>query len=250
MTLLQTGIITSGFRQDTRDNVLTAAELRRWGWDSHLALGRLTTTHLLPSAGIRRCCILELLRKRGVRCCRRQQEDSPFWENPVLRNEQLVLSNEANEEKGTWRVPNPAHLRLHFVRGARGAPRVLGKLASVLLWDRLPSDCGPCQARRLAHGTSQLFWNAIIYRFVNGIWNVCLDSTKYSLHYSALQGNTSLGQKFPPVKFKWMLCWHSSHCFKSKRLRTQFLAVLKLDEVSYSKEKSSDHSKEMSTPRC
>lgn len=29
MTLLQTGIITSGFRQDTRDNVLTAAELRR-----------------------------------------------------------------------------------------------------------------------------------------------------------------------------------------------------------------------------
>lgn len=53
-------------------------------------------------------------------------------------------------ERGTQRALNPVHLGLPWTPSARGAPRALGKLASVLPWDRLPGDCGPGQARSLA----------------------------------------------------------------------------------------------------
>lgn len=53
-------------------------------------------------------------------------------------------------ERGTERVLNPVHLGLPGTPSATGAPRALGKLASVLPWDRLTGDCGPGQARSLA----------------------------------------------------------------------------------------------------
>lgn len=77
-------------------------------------------------------------------------------------------------------VPNPVPLGFHSTLRARGASGALGKLARVGRGDRLPSHWGLCQARSLARTAPGSFCNAIIYRFITGVWSVCWDSTKCS----------------------------------------------------------------------